>query len=210
MEGFIDFLINAGRLKDTKRRGAMLYGKKDVESTAEHTFRMVLMAWIFGERKRLDIKKVLKMALVHDLCEVYAGDVTPYDGFLPKDKKERDKFVRTWPVFPHELRKKWYENKYKKEYAGLKKLLSNLPTNLKEEIFRLWLDYEKGLSKEGRFVRQIDRVENLLQAMEYWDKDKKFPTKPWWIHAKEAVDDPLLIEFMEVLDRKFYQKPPKK
>ena len=65
----------------------MLYGKtaEEVESTAEHTYRMTLMAWILaGEKGDLDICRVIKIALVHDLCEVYAGDLTPYDGILPK------------------------------------------------------------------------------------------------------------------------------
>lgn len=203
MEDLIKFLIEVGKLKDTKRRGAMLYGKKDVESTAEHTFRMVIMAWILGKEKGLNLEKVLKMSLIHDLCEVYAGDLTPYNGLLPKDKKERYKFVRTWPVLPLEERDRRFKEKYKKEHEGLKKLVADLNSPLKNEILRLWVDYENGLTAEGRFLRQVDRVENLLQAVEYWMADKKFPTKPWWIHAKEVVDDPVLLEFMRILDKRF-------
>lgn len=66
--------------------------------------------------------------------------------------------------------------------------------------------YEKGLTPEGRFVRQVDRVENLLQALEYWKKGKRFAIGPWWIQIEELIDDPLLLKFMKALDKKFHQK----
>jgi len=49
-------------------------------------------------------------------------------------------------------------------------------------------------------------MENLLQALEYWKRYKNPPLRPWWIWAKEFFDDPLLIEFMNELDKKFHKK----
>ena len=91
----------------------MFYGVKDAETTAEHSFRMTIVAWILGEianekGENLNLEKVIKMALCHDLCEVYSGDITPYDGLLPKDKKEREKFVRKWLRLPQKEKKKRY------------------------------------------------------------------------------------------------------
>lgn len=44
-------------------------------------------------------------------------------------------------------------------------------------------------------------VENLLEALEWYKKDKKFPTRPWWEHAKEVIDDPILLKFLKEIDR---------
>lgn len=203
MRWLVDFLSSAGRLKKIKRRGALLYGKREdeVESTAEHTFRLVLMAWVLArERGKLDIQRVLKMALVHDLCEAFAGDITPYDGLLPKDARKRRLFVRSWPGLTQAERAERYQNKYRQEREGLERLLAALDSSLKKEIFDLWLDFEEGRTAEARFVKQVDRLENLLQAVEYYEEDEAFPTRPWWAHAKEAIDDPVLVQFMEALE----------
>ena len=205
MENLLDFLVEVGKLKRTKRRGWQLRGVKDPETIAAHTFRMTLMAWLLCSRKRLDLNKILKMSLIHDLCEVCAGDTTPYDKILPKDKKQWKKILDKWPRLSKLEKEKNFLKKYKKENEALKKLISKLPLTLKEEIKNLWNDYEKGLTREGRFVRQLDRVENLLQALEYWKKDKQFAMDPWWIQIEELVDDPLLLEFMELLGKKFHQ-----
>lgn len=68
----------------------------------------------------------------------------------------------------------------------------------------LWIDYERGITPEGRFFRQADRLENFLQAYEYWKKYKKPPLKPWWLWAREFFDDPLLIKFVKILEKKFH------
>jgi len=202
MENTLKFLMAVGKLKKIKRRGMMLYGIKNPETTADHTFRMTIMSWILGEKKRFDIEKVIKMSLAHDLCEVYVGDITPYDGILPKDKKKRYKFVRQWPRFSKKDKRKRYFDKLKKEKKSLERLTKNLSKKLRKEILDLWWDYEMGISREGRFVRQVDRVENLLEAFECWQKNKRFPTKPWWQHAEEVVDDPILLEFLSTISKK--------
>jgi 5'-deoxynucleotidase YfbR-like HD superfamily hydrolase len=202
MNKIIEFLIAIGKLKKLKRKGIMMYGIKNPETTADHTFRMTIMSWLLGRFHHLNTEKIIKMSLVHDLCEVYAGDITPYDGILPKDKRERFNFVRKWPRFSKEEKKKRYYKKIKKERDALEKLIKGLPKEIQKEIINLWLDYEFGVSREGRFVRQVDRVENLLEAFECWQKNKKFPTKPWWQHAEEVVDDPILLKFLHTISRK--------
>ena len=190
------------------RRGWVIRDIKNPESIAEHTFRAALMAWILGEskKKKLNIEKLIKMALIHDLCELYAGDATPYDSILPKSKKKRAELLKTWPRFSKKEKEKISREKYKKEEKGLEKLISGLPLDAKKEIKSLWLDYENGLSSEGRFFKQTDRVENFLQAMEYWKKYKKPPQKPIWIWAREFFDDPILLEFIKEMNEKFHKK----
>lgn len=208
MEELVNFFIEVGKLKKMPRRGWVINQIKNPESIAEHIFRTTLMIWILGEKKGLNREKLLKMALIHDLCEVYAGDITPYDSILPRSKKKLAKLMKSWPRFSKTEKKKMAQEKYKKEQKSLTKLIGKLPLKLKREIRNLWLDFREGLTAEGRFARQADRMENLLQALEYWKRYKKPPLMPWWWWAREYFDDPLLIEFMEVLDKKFLS--PKK
>jgi putative hydrolase of HD superfamily len=206
MKEIINFLIEVGKLKKMKRRGWVLRGVKNPETIAAHTFRVAIMGWVLGKQKRLNVNKILKISLIHDLCEVYAGDTTPYDELLPKERKKWKKLFEKWPRFSKETKEKIFLKKYKKENEALKKLLSSLSPALKKEIRNLWLDYEKGLSSEGRFIRQLDRVENLLQAIEYLEEGEQFPLAPWWIQMEELVDDPLLLDFTNRLDKQFYLK----
>jgi len=206
MENILDFLIKVGELKRIKRRGWVLRDVKDPETIAAHTFRMTIMSWILCCKKKLNLNKVLKMSLIHDLCEVCAGDTTPYDTILPKDKKQWKQILNKWPRLQKRQKEKFFLNKYKKEQAGLKKLIVSLPLNIKKEIHNLWDDYEKGLTAEGKFVRQLDRVENLLQALEYWKKEAKFAIGPWWVQIEELIDDPILLEFIHTLEQEFHPK----
>jgi len=205
MEEILNFLIEVGKLKKIKRKGWVLRKVKNPETIASHTFRMAMMAWLLGKKKMLNINKLLKIALIHDLCEVYAGDTTPYDPLL-KNKKKIGEIIKKWPRFSKKEKEKIFQKKYKKESLALEKIILKLPPSLKGEIKHLWQDYEKGLSREGRFLKQVDRVENLLQALEYWQKDKKFPIGPWWVQIEELVDDPLLMEFIKEMEKKFHKK----
>lgn len=200
MKDILNFLIEVGKLKKLKRKGIMFYGVKDPETTAAHTFRMAILAWVLGEQKKLNIERVLKLVLVHDLCEVYAGDITPYNGVLPKDEEERKEMVRKWVRLPKEKKIEKYKRKYKMERESLEKLVKELPKQLREEILSLWEEYEKQSSLEGKFVHQIDRAENLLEAFECFKKDKEFPTRPWWEHAEEVIDDPLILQFLKEIE----------
>ncbi len=192
------------------RRGWVINQIKNPESIAEHTFRAAILAWVLAKRKKgINIERLLNIALVHDLCEVYAGDITPYDSVLPRSNKKLKELMKTWPRFSNSQKKKNTLKKKKKETVGLNKLLATLPPDLKSlqnEIKSLWLDYENGLSPEGRFFKQADRLENFLQALEYWKKYKKPPQQPWWLWAREFFDDPLLLDFIEEMDGKFHKE----
>lgn len=211
VENLIDFFIEVGKLKEIPKKGWVLIGVKNPESITEHSFQVAIMAWVLGKKKKINfnIERILKMALVHDLCEVYAGDETPYDKILPKDKKEWPELFDKWPRSSKSKKIKNFLKRHKKERASLMKLISRLPLTIREEILDLWLDYERGLTKEARFVRQINRVETLFQALEYGRRSKRRPFKSWWIGSKELIDDPLLIKFMEELDKKFRPKKPR-
>ncbi len=206
MKNIYDFLTKTGELKGIPRRGWVLRKIDNPESIAEHIFRATVMGWVLGKRnKELNTEILLKGALVHDLCEVYAGDTTPYDSILPDNEEEIKEMVKTWPRFSLEKKKNNFEDKHKKEKEALKKLTANLPDDLKNEIESYWMDYEKRLSPEGMFFNQADRMESFLQVYEYKEKYKDLSLASWWIQAREFVDDPVLFEFMNLLELKFHK-----
>lgn len=210
MEDFLNFFINIGKLNKIPRRGWKLIGVKNPQTIGEHMFRVAIMTWILGKERKInfDMERSLKMALIHDLCELHAGDITPYDydSILPKDKKKWPRLFDKWPRFSKSEKIKYFLEKHKKERVSLEKLISGLPPAVKKEILALWLSYEQGLTKEARFVKQVNRVETLLQALEYGKESKTRPYKSWWVGSEEKVDDPLLLKFMKALEKKFHRK----
>lgn len=207
----VNFLSNLSQLKRLKRTGWILMRVKNPETVAQHTFHLAIISWFLGKMKGLDTNRIVKIALAHDLCEIYAKDQTPYDPIIFSQKKEDIfKIVSKPPRVPQKLRLEWLLKKKTKEWKGIVKITSNLPKELQEEIISLWIDFDEGSTKEGRFVQQADMLINLLQAIEYWKKDKRFPIKPWWINSKEKIDDPILLKFVEEIDRDFGKLMKKK
>lgn len=202
----LNFVIEIGRLKRLRRTGWILRQVKNAETVAQHTFQMTIMSWFLGGVKGLDTDRIVKIALAHDLCEVYAGDQTPYDPILALNKLDKEairKMVGRPARVPHSVRLEWLLKKRTREWKSIVKLTSFLPKASQSEMVNFWIDFEEGLTREGRFVSQVDKMVNLFQAIEYWKKDRKFPIVPWWINIKEQIDDPLLLKFLEELDKEF-------
>nr|GEU86407.1 HD domain-containing protein 2 isoform X2 [Tanacetum cinerariifolium] len=139
----IDFLTLCHRLKSTKRAG---WVKRDVagpESIADHMYRMGLMALISSDTPGVNRDKCIKMAIVHDIAEAIVGDITPSDG-VPKAEKSR-------------MEKEALDN--------MCKLLGGGPRA--EEIHALWMEYEENSTPEAKVVKDFDKIEMILQALEY-------------------------------------------
>jgi putative hydrolase of HD superfamily len=205
MKKILNFLIAIGKLKNKERRGWVVHQIKNPETTAEHIFHLAILVWVLGEKKKLNVERAIKIALIHDLCEVYAPDLTPYDPLLPKDKKKIMEVLKKWPQFTPVLKVKKEKEKSRLEKMGMNRLVASLPQDLKKEIKALWKDLEKGLTKEARFVKQADKVINFFQGMSYWKKYGKIQHKLWIRWIKENVDDPVLLDFVKVLENKFCQ-----
>ncbi len=132
------------RLKHLYRQGWLQNGIKEniCESVAEHSFSTALTAWVLAVENFPDLNsdRVLQLALVHDLGEIHTGDITPADNVLS-------------------------ENKYQREIDSVKKTFSTLKSG---DIFSaLWQEYEQESSPEAAFVKQIDKIEMILQAIVY-------------------------------------------
>lgn len=203
MKGILNFLIEVGKLKKIPRTGFVWLGVKNPETIAQHSFRVAIMNWVLAEevKPKLNLGKVIKISLVHDLCEIYAGDMTPYWGLLPEDSKERRKILKRWVRLPQKIKEKRDKEKFVKEKKSLEKLIKKLEPKLKKEIMDCWLDYERLSSREGRFVKQGDKIETLLQAKEYWKSDRNSPVFGWWEEIHELVDEPVLLEFLKEIKK---------
>ncbi|KAJ0523024.1 putative HD/PDEase domain, 5'-deoxynucleotidase YfbR/HDDC2 [Helianthus annuus] len=145
----IDFLTLCHSLKSTKRAG---WVKRDVagpESIADHMYRMGLMALIANDTPGVNRDKCIKMAIVHDIAEAIVGDITPSDG-VPKAEKSR---------------------REKEAIDHMCKLLGGGPRA--EEIHELWMEYEENSTTEAKVVKDFDKIEMILQALEYENEQNK-------------------------------------
>ncbi|KAJ3695314.1 hypothetical protein LUZ60_000691 [Juncus effusus] len=139
----IDFLTLCHRLKTTKRKGWINHGIKGPESIADHMYRMALMALIAGDLPDVNRERCIKIAIVHDIAEAIVGDITPSDG-VPKAEKSR------------------------LEQEALSEMCEVLGGGLRaDEIKELWAEYENNSSIEANLVKDFDKVEMILQALEY-------------------------------------------
>lgn len=211
MKNLLNFLIETGKLKGKKRRGWLVHQIKNPETTAEHIFHLAILVWCLGKIKKINLEKAIKMALIHDICEVYSPDLTSYDAAALKEKGKitikdilKIKPIPKRPTLKQRI--KMEEIKQKLEKRAMRKLISKLPPDLKKEINNLWLDFEKGLTLEGRFVKQSDKIINLLQGLEYWKKYGRIKYKLWIRRAKEVIDDPILLKFLKEMEKKLKLK----
>ena len=201
MSEIFKFLLKINELKSIKRKGISFYGVGDPDSAVDHSFRMALMVWVFGSKKDIKLERVIKMALIHDLAKIDVGDITPYEGLLPKGEKDKQEFVGRWRRLSIDDKEKRHNDKKEKEKKALKGLIKGLSKDLKLEIMDIWSDYHNQRTKEAKFVHQVDVLENLLEALEKWRENDTFPTLPWWEHAEEVIEDPDLLIFLKEIEK---------
>lgn len=205
----IEFFLEIEKLKFLRRRwGVRGVSEFDSESSADHAFRLTLMVWFFAKEQGLNVEKVIKMALIHDLCNIYLGETTPYDNVLTGDVEKDKQILAGLPRYSKEEKEKMVGERRQKEEEAFEKLLKALPNNFRTEIKELWLDYEKARTPEGRLVRQLDRIEPLMQALDYKEKGYLEDLNVYWFQAKEWLDNKELIEFLETLDDYYYKILP--
>lgn len=200
MDKVIDFFTFAEGLKWKMRKSAR---GKDRESMAAHCFKVALLGWVLGEKKRgdLDVTRVIKMMLVHDFAKVDVGDTGPHAHFFASGRKRVSEILGKWPKnVSREEKNKIYEERYRKEERWVKKLVAPLGPKLAREMLELWKEYEKGITLEAHFANQVGALENLLQAIDHKKKDPSFDLSQWWFHAKKMIDDPILLEVVSVVE----------
>lgn len=133
----LDFLRAAERLKTVRRSGWTSEGER--ESVAEHTWRLCLMAMLLYEgAPGVDLARLLKMCLIHDLGEAIRGDV-PAPQQVPGSSKAGQ------------------------ERADLLELTAPLPATRRREILELWDEYEAAATPEAKLAKGLDKLETILQ-----------------------------------------------
>ncbi len=134
----IKFAITIDEMKNIFRRNLLADGSR-CENDAEHSWHLAILAMLLEEysEQKVDIERVLKIALVHDLIEVYAGDTFAYDSKGNEDKHER-------------------------EIQAADKLFGMLDEAQGAEIRALWDEFEAMETAESRYANAIDRIQPLI------------------------------------------------
>ncbi|HEX2249341.1 MAG TPA: HD domain-containing protein [Gemmatimonadales bacterium] len=137
LEGVLMFLRAAERLKIVSRSAWTSDGQP--ESVAEHSWRLCLMAMLlYGQAPDVDLLRLLKMCVIHDLGEALGGDVpAPAQSEVP--------------------------GKAAQERSDLIQLLEPLSPALRREILELWDAYEAAQTREAILAKGLDKLETILQ-----------------------------------------------
>jgi len=165
--GLVRLAEMAGRLKEVRRQGWVDRGVTDAESVADHSYRLAVLAWAIARRRGLDADKAMRIALFHDLAEAETGDETPFDAILRPTRGAHAAvdpaiFDRVPPRDPRATRAK-----HARERAVVDSLAAELGGPIGEDLRATWEEYDAQTSAEAKLVKQLDRVETLLQAERY-------------------------------------------
>lgn len=150
----IDFLTITARLKSEVRHCCDASGSR-LESVAEHSFQMTLFALAVSRylQKEVDVLRLIKLCICHDLVEAIVGDEPYVDGADRSAKRKR-------------------------EEEGLTVLLKDIPPHLATEIRELWLEFEDCQTVEARCAKALDNLEAQLQhniaPLSTWE-EREFP-----------------------------------
>lgn len=167
LERQIEFITEIDKLKHIKRQTILMDGSRK-ENDAEHSWHLGVMAMLLSEHaadKDLDLLKVMKMVLIHDLVEIDAGDTYCYDEKGNEDKAER-------------------------EQKAADRIFNILPEDQAREMRALWEEFEERKTAEAQFAAALDRFQPLLHN--YKTKGKSWRehgvTKDKVLKRKESIE----------------------
>ncbi|QNU65414.1 HD domain-containing protein [Ruminiclostridium herbifermentans] len=188
----MQFIIEVDKLKKVFRQNIVI-GTIRNENDAEHSWHLAIMAMLLSEyssEKNLDVLKVIKLVIVHDLVEIDAGDTFCYDEKAQEDKAER-------------------------EQKAADRIFNILPDDQAEEIFTLWREFEERKTPEAKFASCLDRLQPLLlnyhtEGYTWQNTDvtsekvlnrNRFleeNTPELWEYAKEIIEDSVKRGFLRL------------
>jgi putative hydrolases of HD superfamily len=176
----MNFLVEMDKLKTVYRRAYLAADPQRRENTAEHSWHVAMMALILQETagEEIDISRVIRMLLVHDIVEIDAGDTGIYDKKASLDKAVREK-------------------------RAAERIFSLLPEDQQLEISGLWDEYEKGISAEARFARAVDRLIPLIHSYytggKRWQEDGITFEQVYAVNQTISQNCPRLWQFAQSL-----------
>jgi putative hydrolases of HD superfamily len=178
----IDFIKEIDKVKYIQRK-TRLFNSDRNENDAEHSWHLALMAIVLAEHSNepIDIFKVIKMVLIHDIVEIDAGDTFIYDA------------------------QKSHSNTNEERLAA-NRIFGLLPEEQADDLIAIWEEFEAGETNEAKFARTMDRLEPLLQntsnnggtwnefGVDYnkvYEKKKiiKDGSNTIWNYAEELIND---------------------
>lgn len=176
LAGLLAFLQAAEQLKDTLRSGSTRTGR--MESTAEHSWRLALMVLVFEkDLPDLDIPRLLKLCLVHDLGEAISGDVPAPSQAPGDDRQERER-------------------------QDFRSLCAPLPQDVASELLVLWEEYAEAETPEARLAKAFDKLETMLQHLLMPDGDVIFYDFNL-SYGRERTDySPLTRQIRDIVDER--------
>ncbi len=177
--GTLEFLRAAERLKNVTRNSWTSTGVQ--ESVAEHTWRLTLMALIFGrEFPDVDMARLMKMCIIHDLGEAIGGDISalhqPAGGKAEQERRD------------------------------LLQLLEPLPTEVSAEITALWDEYELATSPEARLTKALDKLETIMQHNQGINPPQFDYAFNLEYGRRYTADDPRIASIRQLLDEETRQR----
>jgi len=153
LEKTIQFIYEVDKLKSIKRN-TLNFHETRVENSAEHSWHLALAVLSFqsiANVKDIDIFKAVKMAILHDIVEIDAGDNLVYNDD---------------------------PTKFEREFEAAKRIFGILPKELNDHFLELWIEFEKKECPESKFVGALDRFlplySNILHGGHSW-KEHNIP-----------------------------------
>jgi len=137
----MQFISEAGMLKNVTRSGWSVLGIKNSESVAEHCFRCAIIGYLLAALEKASVHKVILMTLLNDMSEARITDL-------------------------HKMAQRYIDTE-KAEDCSCMEQISGLPKILKGELTKIYQEYRKQKSKESIIARDADILECLIQAKEY-------------------------------------------
>jgi len=173
----MDFLFEVGYLKRIPRSGWLFAGISFPESVADHSFRVTLIGLTLAILEGADCEKVMKMCILHDLAESKLLD-------LP---------ARTKPYLP---------NKEDIELQIFHDITRELPDSIRTEFLSTFEEYIQNSSLESMIAHDADKLEMLLQAVEY--KQQGYNTYEWIVDALTSLQTDIAKKIALTLISKFH------
>lgn len=135
----LNFIKEIDKIKYIQRK-TKLFNSNRPENDAEHSWHLAMMTIVLAEHADypIDILKVIKMVLIHDIVEIDAGDTFIYD--TQKNHTNTDN-----------------------ELLAAKRIFGLLPRQQADELIAIWEEFEMGVTNEAKFAKSMDRLEPLLQ-----------------------------------------------
>ena len=139
LEKQLALIIELDQLKSVLRRTRVKSADRRLENSGEHSWHVTLMAVLMQEHANapIDIARVMKMLLIHDVVEIDAGDTFVYDVAASKEQEE-------------------------KELKAAERLFGMLPSDQGDELFALWKEFEAAQSDDAKYAKALDRLIPML------------------------------------------------